>query len=722
MATCARELQHGGGSGSGRFAHCVTGVADHGTIDHGVTHHPIHDARGYKQIRGWLDRLGAYGGTHDVFLVLDLRVWPKRSDLAAQARAKDAPETLPRMSNESLAAMLTSLQPIRFQPYEEPAVCSGARSCLCKALAYPGWWEQVAKNAACMRLVREHEAATGRRYDWVTRLRSDYFSVSGDADRINAAEPVVHATRTSDKHVWIKGWTSPTCYDRSDWFALAPRQLADAYFDLASDNGGATCEWAETTKAQVHAKHTRVARFCPTLNERILVEWLVQKGTFVRNIHGEAVIQAACQLRSRCGAPTNVPWCSGRLPNATQPATLLLPSPPRFMPPRPPPQNMPRTRPVAGADGTGKVLVFLRTSTGLGDSIAGLSGAYWLSQWWGVPLQVCWPGAFVGRWKIPLAPARRCAAWMRHHRDTWIYTRGADGVGHACARCSQPKSEEEEDKIGLLQSEMYIGRGPSGSSPWRMYTWWRDEVILNVSSKMRSALSSKVKYVVYSAQYGMATNAFADPTGSPWREQLRSRFASPWEATRHAINEVLTLPQPGKGEVCLHQRKSIMPLTIATYLDCQCKAVWSVEYRSSAHGSSCTQDNCAVSCGSGKEEEKVRVFSDAFSRRRAIDYEKKNYTHRVDVYRTYQANMISGKVDGDEAAWLDMTTCGGAFWLPTSLFSLTAAVAAGADLHLEGRAPQSHRGLRAKNGTCAGFIRQTSETIEPPFGAYLGFP
>ena len=43
-------------------------------------------------------------------------------------------------------------------------------------------------------------------------------------------------------------------------------------------------------------------------------------------------------------------------------------------------------------------------------------------------------------------------------------------------------------------------------------------------------------------------------------------------------------------------------------------------------------------------------------------------------------------------------------------------------LHLEGRAPQSHRGLRAKNGTCAGFIRQTSETIEPPFGAYLGFP
>ena len=105
-----------------------------------------------------------------------------------------------------------------------------------------------------------------------------------------------------------------------------------------------------------------------------------------------------------------------------------------------------------------------------------------------------------------------------------------------------------------------------------------------------------------------------------------------------------------------------------------------------------------------QEEEKVRVFSDAFSRRRAIDYEKKNYTYRVDVYRTYQANMISGKVDGDEAAWLDMTTCGGAFWLPTSLFSLTAAVAAGADLpHLEGRAPQSHRGLRAKNGTCAGF-------------------
>ena len=274
-----------------RTLHCVTGVADHGTIDHGVTHHPIHDARGYKQIRGWLD-----GSAHTAALTASFSCSTFASGRSAgplrRRRARKMRRKRCRMSNESLAAMLTSLQPIRFQPHEEPAVCSGARSPACARYSRTQDGGAGGKECGVYAIgAREHEAPRAAGMDWVTRLRSDYFLISGDADRINAAEPVVHATRTSNKHVWIKGWTSPTCYDRSDWFALAPRQLADAYFDLASDNGGATCEWAETTKAQVHAKHTRVARFCPTLNERILVEWLVQKGTFVRNIHGEAVIR-----------------------------------------------------------------------------------------------------------------------------------------------------------------------------------------------------------------------------------------------------------------------------------------------------------------------------------------------------------------------------------------------------------------------------------------------
>lgn len=156
-----------------RIAHCIVGSADHANRN---DRFPIHDPRNFDKISRWLRELRAYGGVHDVFLSLDLRIWPKRSDLAAQARLAASPQggaSPPRVANETLTRMLDSLKPAAFEPYAAPPVCSseGEGRCLCQALAYPGWWEQMAKNAACMRLVRRHEQETGVKYDYVTKQR-----------------------------------------------------------------------------------------------------------------------------------------------------------------------------------------------------------------------------------------------------------------------------------------------------------------------------------------------------------------------------------------------------------------------------------------------------------------------------------------------------------------------------------------------------------------------
>ena len=379
---------------------------------------------------------------------------------------------------------------------------------------------------------------------------------------------------------------------------------------------------------------------------------------------------------------------------------------------------------ASSSNASGRVLVFVRTETGLGDSMSGLSGAYWLSQWWGVPLHICWPGAFVGRWKIPLTSDDRCRAWVQQSHDLFHYA--PNGVAHPCVhRC--------KGEGGLRADELYVTRSSKGGShPWAMYEWWRDQVILNVSASMLGLLA-RARVVAYSSPYGFVTNAWADVT-HPWSAELRARFDSPWAAARFALREVLTLPERGDSpSACVHQRVMMMPLPIDEYVSCPCRELWGVEHAAHPHNASrCSHDNCAVHCvgshGGHKyngsslatHASKVRIFSDDFSSRRGVDYET-NQTRRAAFYRQYIADKMEGKVNADEATWLNMATCG-SFWLPTSLFSLTAAVAAGADMHLEGRNANEHRSVRVQQGTCAAFTPQATRTLQPPYAVYLGFP
>jgi hypothetical protein len=81
----------------------------------------------------------------------------------------------------------------------------------------------------------------------------------------------------------------------------------------------ATCEWAYEMAANVRRADPHVARVCPTLNERVLVEWVRHKGGVpVHNMHGSERVSAACALRRKCGlqiGESSTPyWCSRALP------------------------------------------------------------------------------------------------------------------------------------------------------------------------------------------------------------------------------------------------------------------------------------------------------------------------------------------------------------------------------------------------------------------------
>ena len=291
-----------------RVAHCIVGAAAHANR---IDRFPIYDSRNYQLVQAWLEQLRSYGGTHDVFLSLDNRIWPKRSELEAQGRVAAGSQSVQRVGDAQLADMLAALKPAAFEAYEAPPICA-AHKCLCTSLSYPSWWEQMAKNAACMRLVERREKAMGVRYDFVTKLRSDYFTAASARLAEGSAEVVAHPihamTRGNERAVYIKGWAAGTCYGQADWFALMPRDLAGAYFSMVPN---ATCAWAEETARAVRARDSHVRGLCPTLNERALVEWVVHNRGAIRNTHDALQVRHACALRTRCGKEGR-PWCYNR--------------------------------------------------------------------------------------------------------------------------------------------------------------------------------------------------------------------------------------------------------------------------------------------------------------------------------------------------------------------------------------------------------------------------
>ena len=166
----ARATHRGGGNRPLRIAHCVIGLADHGNR---IDRFPLHEPRMHAPMREWLDTLSRYNTSNDLFLSLDMRLWPSRFDpthtkFVSQFVGGLANESAPRrpqhglfparLNASRLEPMLSALRPTRFEAYEGAPVCSGERQCLCRSLGTARWWEQMAKHEACLRMVREHEA------------------------------------------------------------------------------------------------------------------------------------------------------------------------------------------------------------------------------------------------------------------------------------------------------------------------------------------------------------------------------------------------------------------------------------------------------------------------------------------------------------------------------------------------------------------------------------
>ena len=281
-----------------RTAHCITGVAAHGNR---IDRFPIYES--YAKAKEWVDRLKDFGGTHDIFLVLDLRIWPKRADVGAQSSVAAGKQRVSRVEQSALSGMLDALKPAGFLAYEEPPVCAAESKCLCQNLAYPGWWEQMAKNAACLRLVEQHESRTRKNYTFTTKIRSDYFGNHQMYQWSYAPEltiQLMHSLANAavpPSTIFVKGWATGGCYGQVDWWALMPRRLAPLYFSVVP---GASCAWANATRHLVHATDRTVRAGCPTVNERTLVEWVYAQGGRVANAFDHERVREACAMRIRC--------------------------------------------------------------------------------------------------------------------------------------------------------------------------------------------------------------------------------------------------------------------------------------------------------------------------------------------------------------------------------------------------------------------------------------
>ena len=119
----------------------------------------------------------------------------------------------------------------------------------------------------------------------------------------------LHAMMPSNapRQIFVKSWAASTCYGQVDWFAIVPRELTKSYFTIVPE---ATCQWAEETKTKVRQRDFHVARSCPTLNERTLIEWVRDRGGGgVRSAHAREQVIQACHLRARCGKGTPN-WCA----------------------------------------------------------------------------------------------------------------------------------------------------------------------------------------------------------------------------------------------------------------------------------------------------------------------------------------------------------------------------------------------------------------------------
>ncbi len=355
-----------------RIAHCIVGLAASGKRDAddwrrgwGIT-----DARNYEATRQWVEVLSrphdeevatvdGYGIVRssiksDIFLRIDLRnetIHPRRvagipsprfatpgyeplSDPACWSNGTAQPVS-------SLDAAISALRPVSVATAPEPCYCAThAEQCACGALrdpapslgssstaGNPSFMEQMQRIWACYGDVRRHEKRHGVRYDFITKIRSDFDWAA------NHVTPTVFALAVRDlvagpPRIVTANWGQ--WYNNVDWLWIAPRKLAAIAFSFSE----APCAWLDCVNAKFLQKgmgtgtpnvpwfleKVRKNRTTPLGLQRLpsyrtdgelLGEWWLSHGVpfeALRGTHGNNQNDAEVRLSQKAGLVTAAKW------------------------------------------------------------------------------------------------------------------------------------------------------------------------------------------------------------------------------------------------------------------------------------------------------------------------------------------------------------------------------------------------------------------------------
>jgi hypothetical protein len=308
-------------------------------------------------------------------------------------------------------------------------------------------------------------------------------------------------------------------------------------------------------------------------------------------------------------------------------------------------------------------VVFVKwTKVGMGDNLNGLISAYWMSRWSNISLAICWPegdGTLRRRpWRVARANAALCRALLRARQRLADLSCDALRAGHN----------------GHLRVNA-IGHG------LRNVTWVGLSQCGHTTEYYRRFFSAKHRWqecdetLAISVNRGISSFVFADRS-HPWHAWLRAQHGTPWQAAGAALRQMIdtTAPPAAPSSSCLHYRSHLMlPLTLNQLVPC-------VENATS-----------------------VRVFTDLVSRHLALHDHARG------------AASIARPVD-DYRSWLDLAQGCQTYWVPTSLFALTAAAASGrADVRVI-VLPQ-RGGSEARSFTCDVYTR-----LDRHRPMHIGFP
>ena len=111
------------------------------------------------------------------------------------------------------------------------------KTCLCdiprqKDVSLFSFWEMMRKNTLCYEAIEREERRTGRRYDFVSKTRTDDTFVS-----LSTIRRMVH--KKSSNHVLITT-DQGACHGGGDWAVMLNRKVAPAYFNMSKE---VTCDF-----------------------------------------------------------------------------------------------------------------------------------------------------------------------------------------------------------------------------------------------------------------------------------------------------------------------------------------------------------------------------------------------------------------------------------------------------------------------------------------------